>query len=31
VDRIAKDRFAISDLRSLLDCHLPFLKSFGLS
>lgn len=31
VDRIAKDRFAISDLRSLFDGDIPFLKSFALS
>lgn len=31
VDRIAKDRFAISDLRSMLDGDVSFLKSFGLS
>ena len=30
VDRIAKDRFAVADLRSLFDGNVPFLKSFGL-
>lgn len=30
VDRIAKDRFAIADLRSLFDGNVSFLKSFGL-
>ncbi len=31
VDRIAKDRFAVADLRSLFDGNVPFLKSFGLN
>jgi phenylalanyl-tRNA synthetase alpha chain len=31
VDRIAKDRFGVADLRSLFDGNVPFLKSFGLS
>ena len=30
VDRIAKDRFAVADLRSLFDGNVSFLKSFGL-
>ncbi len=30
VDRMAKDRFAISDLRFLFDAHVPYLKSFQL-
>jgi phenylalanyl-tRNA synthetase alpha chain len=30
-DRIAKDRFAIDDLRSLVDGNVSFLKSFSLS
>ncbi|WP_186647747.1 phenylalanine--tRNA ligase subunit alpha [Fluviispira vulneris] len=30
VDRIAKDRFAVSDLRSFIDGNVSFLKSFGL-
>ena len=31
VDRMAKDRFAIADLRSMLDGDVAFLKSFSLS
>lgn len=31
VDRIAKDRFAIADLRSMLEGNVSFLKSFGLN
>lgn len=31
VDRIAKDRFAVADLRSLFDGNVSFLKSFGLT
>ena len=30
VDRIAKDRFGVADLRSLFDGNVSFLKSFGL-
>lgn len=31
IDRMAKDRFAIADLRSMLDGDVSFLKSFALS
>lgn len=31
IDRMAKDRFAIADLRSMLDGDVSFLKSFSLS
>lgn len=30
VDRLAKDRYAVSDLRFLYDAYLPYLKSFRL-